>query len=152
MVGAPALTKIPFNDAAFDQFVLPASRKRLIKAVVHYSSRKFRNAGNTTIGKYSDIIKGKGEGSVFLFYGPPGVGKTLTAEAIAEMLHQPLYQVSMGDLGTSPAELESNLKNALEMCARWDSLILLDEADIFVEKRSPSSGIMRNAMVSVMLK
>ena len=30
--------------------------------------------------------------------------------------------------------------------------MLLDEADIFVEKRSATSGVMRNAMVSVMLK
>jgi hypothetical protein len=153
VVGEPALSAIPFNDRAFDQLVLPANRKRLIKAVVQYSSpSEGAGARESGEGVYSDIIKGKGEGSVFLFYGPPGVGKTLTAEAIAEMLHKPLFQVSMGDLGTTPAELEKGLKNCLEMSARWDSLVLLDEADIFVEKRSASSGIMRNAMVSVMLK
>ncbi len=152
LVGEPALTSIPFNDMAFEQLVLPANRKRLIKAVVQYSSPSEGADARKSEGLYSDIIKGKGEGSVFLFYGPPGVGKTLTAEAIAEMLHKPLFVVSMGDLGTTPAELEKGLKNCLEMSARWDSLVLLDEADIFVEKRSASSGIMRNAMVSVMLK
>ena len=32
-------------------------------------------------------------------------GKTLTAEAIAELLHKPLYAVSMGELGTTPEAL-----------------------------------------------
>ena len=145
-VGEPGLAPVAYNDRAFELLVLPPARKRLIKAVVQFSS------GPDGQGGASDIIAGKGEGSVFLFYGPPGVGKTLTAEAIAEMLHRPLYQVSMGELGTTPQELEAGLKTVLEMCSRWDALVLLDEADIFVERRSAASGIMRNAMVSVMLR
>lgn len=61
----------------------------------------------------ADVIAGKGEGSIFLLHGPPGVGKTLTAEAIAELLHKPLYTVSMGELGTNPESLESNLQDIL---------------------------------------
>jgi ATP-dependent Lon protease len=41
-------------------------------------------------GKGVDVMEGKGEGAIFLLHGPPGVGKTLTAEAIAELLHKPL--------------------------------------------------------------
>jgi SpoVK/Ycf46/Vps4 family AAA+-type ATPase len=103
-------------------------------------------------GQMSDVIRGKGQGSVFLFYGPPGVGKTLTAEAVAEMLHRPLYQVSMGELGTTPDTLESGLKAILDGCSRWKALVLLDEADIFLERRSSSGDLLRNAMVSVVLR
>ena len=77
-------------------------------------------------------------------------GKTLTAEAIAEMLHRPLYSVSLGQLGVSPAELETKLGEVLDLCSRWDALILLDEADIFLEKRSSTGSLERNAIVSVM--
>ena len=136
-----SLSDVPYDGGAFDKLVLPAARKRLIKAVVQYGSVNM-----------NDIIRGKGEGVVFLFYGPPGCGKTLTAEAIAEMLKRPLYQVSMGELGTTPQDLEKGLKNVLQMCAKWKALVLLDEADIFVERRSEASGILRNSMVSVMLK
>ena len=97
-------------------------------------------------------MSGKGEGSVFLLYGPPGCGKTLTAEAISEMLQRPLYSVSLGQLGTTPAELETKLGEILDLCGKWDALILLDEADIFLEKRSNNSSLERNAMVSVMLR
>jgi DNA polymerase III delta prime subunit len=32
----------------------------------------------------ADFIQNKGEGQIFLLHGPPGVGKTYTAECIAE--------------------------------------------------------------------
>lgn len=49
-------------------------------------------------------------------HGPPGVGKTLTAEATAESLHKPLYMVNIGELGSNPSELEHKLKAILEIC------------------------------------
>ena len=36
-------------------------------------------------------------------------GKTLTAEAVAELLKKPLYVVTAGDLGTTASELEKSL-------------------------------------------
>jgi len=36
---------------------------------------------------------------IMLLSGPPGVGKTLTAESVAETLKVPLYMMSAGDLG-----------------------------------------------------
>jgi SpoVK/Ycf46/Vps4 family AAA+-type ATPase len=135
------LFKIEYAEATFDRLVLPPARKRMIKALVRHSNDTFH-----------DIVSGKGEGSVFLLFGPPGCGKTLTAEAISEMLHRPLYSVSIGQLGTTPAELESKLGEILDLCSRWDALILLDEADLFLENRTHGGSLERNAMVSVMLR
>lgn len=84
--------------------------------------------------------------------GPPGVGKTLTAEAIAESLHRPLYSVSMGTMGTTEDELERRLSEILDLSAKWDALVLLDEAYSYLEARSSSSPLERNAMVAVMLR
>lgn len=135
------LKEIEFQDSIFDKIVLPPARKRMVKALVKHSCDSF-----------NDVVRGKGEGSVFLLWGEPGVGKTLTAEAVCEMLHKPLYTVSLGQLGSSAAELETSLNGILTLCARWDALILLDEADIFLEKRTSTGSLERNAMVSVMLR
>lgn len=134
------LTAITFNDRAFDDLVLDANRKKLIRALVRFGGKGF-----------DDIIAGKSGGSIFLLHGPPGVGKTLTAEAIAEVLHRPLYYVTMGELGLTPDTMEQRLKDVLTLCSAWDALVLIDEADVFLEKRS-TSDIVRNAMVCVMLR
>jgi len=100
---------------------------------------------------FADIITGKGAGCIFLLHGPPGVGKTLTAEAIAEFLHRPLYSMTVGELGTNAKDLESNLRTILELAAVWGAVLLLDEADIFLEARTVKD-IKRNAMVGVFLR
>jgi SpoVK/Ycf46/Vps4 family AAA+-type ATPase len=79
------------------------------------------------------------------------VGKTLTAEAIAEMLHKPLYVVSMGELGTTPESLEARLQDIFDLCVPWQALVLIDEAEMLLERRS-KNDIVRNAMVCVMLR
>ncbi|KAJ3217905.1 hypothetical protein HDU67_007056 [Dinochytrium kinnereticum] len=142
-----SLEEIEFNDRAFDLLVLTPERKRLIKALVSFG-------GKSTQAKFQDIVSGKAGGSVFLLHGPPGVGKTLTAEAIAELLHRPLYYVTMGELGTNPEEMEKRLGAVLELCAGWDALAIIDEADVFLEKRASGSAsdVVRNAMVCVMLR
>lgn len=137
------LSKINFDDNAFDQLVLDESKKRLIQALV---------ANHKSGGKaFTDIITGKGAGKIFLLHGPPGVGKTLTAEAIAEYLHQPLYSISVGELGVTVKELEAKLNEILEMAAIWNAVILIDEADIFLEQRT-NADITRNAMVGIFLR
>jgi hypothetical protein len=75
----------------------------------------------------------------------------LTAEAIAELLKKPLYVITAGDLGITAAEVEKTLGSVLELCQTWDALVLIDEADVFLEARN-SHEIQRNALVCVMLR
>jgi replication-associated recombination protein RarA len=79
---------------------------------------------------FDDVIEGKGKGIIMLLSGPPGVGKTLTAEAVAETMRVPLYMMSAGDLGTESSDVESALKNILKMTTKWKAVLLLDEADV----------------------
>ena len=134
------LSPIKYNDNAFDELVLDSKRKQLIKALVRFGG-----------DQVSDIIEGKSGGSIFLLHGPAGVGKTLTAEAIAEVLHKPLYYITMGELGIDPTTMENKLSEVLELCAGWQALALIDEADVFLEKRN-TSDILKNAMTCVMLR
>jgi SpoVK/Ycf46/Vps4 family AAA+-type ATPase len=58
----------------------------------------------------------------------------------------------MGTLGTTADDLERRLTEILKLSAKWNAIILLDEADSFLESRSSTSSLERNAMVSVMLQ
>ncbi|KAJ7488314.1 P-loop containing nucleoside triphosphate hydrolase protein [Mycena latifolia] len=137
-------SEINWNEASFDRLVLPEASKTLIRALVTSHLREEDN-------KFDDIIKGKGRGLVTVLHGSPGVGKTLTAECIAEYSHRPLYVVSSGDLGTSASRLEQELTRILDLAHTWKAVLLVDEADVFLEKRT-LTDVDRNALVSVFLR
>ena len=135
---------IAWNDDAYDSLVLPGDKKSTVRALVE--SHKYHPAK-----AIDDVIQGKGKGLVFVLHGPPGTGKTLTAESISELLRCPLYIVSAGELGTDPARLEQELQKILDIAHSWGALLLLDEADVFLEKREVHD-IHRNALVSIFLR
>ncbi|KAK4185746.1 mitochondrial sorting [Podospora australis] len=133
---------VSWNSNAFDRLVLPADQKELILA---FSESQL--AGSN----FDDVITGKGKGIICLLSGPPGVGKTLTAEAVAENLKVPLHMLSSGDLGSDPWEVERELNSILELVARWNAILLLDECDVFLEARS-THELERNKIVSIFLR
>lgn len=138
------VSEIEWNEDAFDSLVLPVEQKSVIKALVE--SHTFHAAQNI-----DDVIQGKGKGLVSVLHGPPGTGKTLTAEGIAELLKRPLYMVSAGELGTDSRTLEAELNKILDIAHSWGAVLLLDEADIFLERRT-IQDIHRNALVSIFLR
>ena len=97
-----------------------------------------------------DVVRGKGGGTTVLCAGPPGVGKTLTAEVYAEVTGRPLYRVHSGQLGLSVAAMESALKEALTRAQRWGAVMLIDEADVYIRQRS--DDMTANAVVGVFLR
>ncbi|KAK4244639.1 mitochondrial sorting [Corynascus novoguineensis] len=136
------ITEVEWNSTAFDRLVLPPDQKELIM-----SFSESQIAGS----RFDDIIQGKGKGIICLLSGPPGVGKTLTAEAVAEHLKVPLHMLSSGDLGSGPWEVERELTSTLELVARWNAILLLDECDVFLEARS-THELERNKIVSIFLR
>lgn len=137
------IKEIHWNEQAFDSLVAPPEQKDLILA---FAQTQAKNKDC-----FDDVISGKGRGIIMLLSGPPGVGKTLTAESVAEVMKVPLYVMSAGDLGTKPSEVESALSNILEMNTKWNSILLLDEADVFLEARS-THDLERNKLVSIFLR
>ncbi|KAG1803148.1 P-loop containing nucleoside triphosphate hydrolase protein [Suillus variegatus] len=134
---------ITYDEKAWDHLVVDDDVKNLIKGLVNVTKNV-----NTSQHLMSDVITGKGGDCG---HGPPGTGKTLTAEAVAEHLKRPLYIVSSAELSTEPSHLESKLSAILKLATVWDAVVLLDEADVFLEQRS-LHDLTRNALVSVALK
>ncbi|KAI1111946.1 hypothetical protein F5Y14DRAFT_453540 [Nemania sp. NC0429] len=150
---------INWNKTAFDRLVLPKRTKNLIKGLVMVRKPTLDNSG-AQIGfkrKQDDIIAGKGSGLIMLLHGGPGTGKTLTAganhqtESVADLAEMPLYSVTCGDIGTSPEAVEKYLNSVLHLGKKWNCVLLLDEADVFLEERS-LQNLERNSLVSVFLR
>ncbi|MDO8828081.1 AAA family ATPase [Methylophaga sp.] len=97
-----------------------------------------------------DIVAGKSGGTTVLCAGPAGVGKTLTAEVYSEIIKRPLYRVHSGQLGLNVAEMEKTLKETLIRAQRWGAVMLIDEADVYIRRRSDS--LESNAVVGVFLR
>jgi len=60
-----------------------------------------------------------------------------------------LYVVGGGDLGTSAAALDTELEKIFDIAAAWKAIVLIDKADVFLERRS-LLDLERNAMVAVL--
>ncbi len=97
-----------------------------------------------------DIVAGKSGGTTVLCAGPPGVGKTLTAEVYSEIIQRPLYRVHSGQLGLDVGQMELALKDALTRAQRWGAVMLIDEADVYIKRRQ--DNLTMNAVVGVFLR
>jgi hypothetical protein len=149
------ISPIEWNTSCFEQLVLPDEQKELVQALVSEHTQRVNTSsapgGQASASQFDDIVKGKGRGLVLVLHGPPGVGKTLTAECVAEFSRRPLYVVSSGDLGTDCATLDERLARTLDLASTWKACLLIDEADVFLERRS-LHDMQRNGLVSIFLR
>ncbi|KAL3465573.1 P-loop containing nucleoside triphosphate hydrolase protein [Aspergillus heterothallicus] len=136
------LTDIVWNMDAFKRLVMEENRRQLIHGLV--------KAHRQDDAAFDDIVENKGKGLIALLTGSPGVGKTLTAEAVAEVTKRPLYVVATGELGIDADEVDRRLETILEITRRWGCVLLIDEADVFLAARG--KDLARDALVSVFLR
>jgi SpoVK/Ycf46/Vps4 family AAA+-type ATPase len=133
-----------------DDLVLRPEAKEMIKALSRSYTTQAEGGGPD--GRWSaDFVRNKGEGQIFLLHGKPGVGKTTTAECVAELTNRPLLSLTCGDLGIQPLDVERELKKWLRLAKTWEAILLLDEADVYLENRY-AHDLQRNSLVSIFLR
>lgn len=136
------ISDVKWNTRSFDNLVIDAKAKEMIQALVSHQIES---------EKGTDLIRRKGNGLIILLHGGPGTGKTFTAESVAEIAQKPLFCVTCGDIGTKPEEVEKYLESVLYLGKTWGCVVLIDEAEVFLEQRS-MDNLERNALVSVFLR
>lgn len=114
-------------------------------------NRTQKAAASTPTPWTADFVENKGKGLVFLLHGQPGVGKTYTAECLSQYVQRPLLTVTCADIGVQPSEVESNLRGWFKKAIRWDAIMLLDEADVYMEYRQ-IHDLNRNNLVACFLR
>ncbi len=97
--------------------------------------RRTRNSGTRGIlGKTNS----HSSSVVVLLSGPPGTGKTLAAEWIAKELRWRVHRVNLKQLAHKfIGETEKNLSKAFENAELQQAVLVFDEADALLGKRSP---------------
>lgn len=128
-----------YDKTLSDKLVLPESHRTLMDVLT------------SEIEEFSgDFIEDKAAGNVILCQGAPGVGKTLTAEVYSEIIERPLYSLSTVSLGLTPEQVAKSLQSVFERAKRWNAVLLLDEADVFVTQRG--ADLTRDAIVAEFLR
>ncbi|KAF5502464.1 hypothetical protein CGCA056_v014281 [Colletotrichum aenigma] len=141
-----SLTRMTADPSAWDSLQIDQNHRSIIQSLMATHFRK-----NKSERRQFDLIRDKGKGLIVLLHGVPGVGKTSTAETVAQYYNKPLLPITCGDLGMSPNDVESKLQHSFQLAQAWECVLLLDEADVFLAERS-QDNIERNALVSVFLR
>jgi hypothetical protein len=93
---------------------------------------------STVLGRWGFSRKlGKGLGTTALFSGEPGTGKSMVAGLIAKELGLELYQIDLSRvLSKWIGETEKNLAKVFDAAETGHVVLLFDEADALLGKRS----------------
>src|SRR5258705_1831733 len=137
-----------FNDVILP----PATRRALDQALVQGTSHDliFNRWG---LGERHPT----GLALAFNFAGPPGTGKTICAEALANALGRPLLVVRYAEMESLwMGETPKNVSAVFRLAREERAVLLFDEADAIAARRSSSleHGFLReaNVVVNVLLK
>jgi len=137
------IAEVRLNQTAFDSLIMNDHYKKQVLSLV--------GAHEEDGVDFDDVIQGKGKGLVFLLHGEPGVGKTLTAEAVADHCGRPLLRLDAACLGTSAEAVEGSLSSIFRFASQWKAVALLDEADVFLDQRQ-TNNVKHNALVAGMFQ
>src|SRR3984893_7693238 len=133
------MTDYRYQPALRDKLVLPNHHRDLIDILTSKMSVLVQ-----------DFVGARWAGTRILCQGAPGLGKTLTAEIYSEVVGKPLYRVHSGQLGTTAASVGAALSSILRRAVRWDAILLLDEADVYIRRRD--NDLEHNAIVAEFLR
>ncbi|KAJ4303432.1 hypothetical protein N0V90_002326 [Kalmusia sp. IMI 367209] len=129
----------PESKLVFDRLVLEEGHYSMIVSLI---AQHFRDKKSTTGQREEfDIVKGQGNANL----------STKTTEGVAEKFKKPLFQITCGDLGTTATEVKNSLEKSFSLANKWDCILLLDEADVFLTERS-KEDFKRNGLVAVFLR
>lgn len=129
------------KESGFELVDLKVPKRRLDNIIISTSNR---NKINDIIMEYQnkELLEGYKlyPKTKILFCGPPGCGKTVTAEAIANELNINLLQTRFDSIISSYlGETSTNLRKVFDFSTRGEWILFFDEFDAIGKSRDDSS-------------
>ncbi|MFZ2388050.1 MAG: AAA family ATPase [Polaromonas sp.] len=122
------------------------------RSVTTYDLAMLNVESRFEIPRIVQALKSRGHGTL-CFYGPPGTGKTALAEHIASALEQPLLIKQASDLMSKyVGETEQNMAAMFREAEAEKAVLLLDEADSFLQDRRGAQRTYEVTEVNEMLQ
>ena len=117
----------------WDDIALPADQLKQLKEICDQAYYR-----RIVFGEWGfDRRLSLGKGLNVLFSGPPGTGKTMAAEVIANELLLPLYKIDLSQVVSKYiGETEKNLDRIFVAAQSANAILFFDEADSLFGKRS----------------
>ncbi len=129
--------------ARFDQVVLAErDRKRILSVVDHHDRYRAARAD----WGFDDCIQ-YGRGSMMLFWGPPGTGKTMTAHAVAAHMGKRVLNVDIPAFVNS-SEAEYFLPGLFREARLQDAVLFFDECEALFGSRVRNGNVLMTLLLT----
>ncbi len=117
----------------WDDIILPEDRLEMLREIVMTVRQRPKVLETWGVGRKLAAS----QGVTMLFAGPPGTGKTMAAEVIADELSLDLYKIDLSTIVSKYiGETEKNLEQIFNEAQRSNAILFFDEADAIFGKRS----------------
>ncbi|MCB9076743.1 MAG: ATP-binding protein [Anaerolineaceae bacterium] len=117
----------------WDDIILPADQKAILRELVATVRGRPQVLETWEVGQKL----ASSSGVTALFAGPPGTGKTMSAEVIAGELKLDLYKIDLSSVVSKYiGETEKNLERIFSEAESSNAILFFDEADALFGKRS----------------
>lgn len=121
------------GGARLSGIILPEHSRRAVEACIE----RVRLAGKVYDTWDFGRVAGYGRGVSMLFWGPPGTGKTMLAQAVANELGMELYRVNLPAVVSKyVGETEKHLNEIFDHAKGRRIVLFFDEADVLFGKRT----------------
>jgi MoxR-like ATPase len=116
-----------------DDLVLPASLRQSIDDLIFEAGARAQIWEDAAARR----LFPQGRGLFALLAGPPGTGKTMTAQTIAASLGLDLFRISLSEVVSKyVGETSKNLQRVFARAEEMDAVLLFDEADALFSRRT----------------
>ncbi|KAM7199520.1 hypothetical protein V8F20_005704 [Naviculisporaceae sp. PSN 640] len=152
MVSIDSLHDLRADEGNWNRLLMSEESKTQLDMMVSAYFREWEARQHLSNG-YNEITatySGRRRGYSLRFHGGTGTGKTFTAECLAEKHGRPLYRVACGSFGIKPSIFEHQLRTILLRAANWGTIVLFENADMFVQECDPHN-LQRNALNSILI-